>query len=209
MTAQSTSKPPRASSPPKRKLRNYLLEPRFQLKYTGAVVVVTALIAGFLGWYAYRFSTHVTQSMAMCEMDQGGDAEIDAILKMAEEEDRKVAWQIIAGIALLVSALGITGVFVTHRLVGPAYKLRRLINHVANGHLEVAGRLRKGDELQELFLAFERMILELRRRQQVEIDQIDEVLASFSGLPGESAPRAKLQEVRDAMAKELERKTLM
>lgn len=197
-----------ASMPPKRRLKNYLLEPRFQLKYSGAVVVVTALVAGILGYNAYRFSTHVTQSIAMCEMQLGGGDDTEAIIRLAAQEDRKVLWSIVAGIILMVSALGITGIFVTHRLVGPAFKLKKLINHVANGHLEVAGRLRKGDELQDIFLAFERMILELRRRQQLEIDQIDEVLASFSTTE-DQVPRAKLQEVRDAMVKELERKTLM
>lgn len=205
----SSSRPSTGVSlPPKRRLRNYLLEPRFQLKYTGQVVLVTALIAGSLGWFAYDFSTGVTQSIAMCEMLEEG-ASMDRIMADASQKDRSVLLMIIGGIGLLVLALGITGVFVTHRLVGPAYKLRRLINHVANGHLEVAGRLRKGDELQDIFLAFERMILELRRRQQVEIDQIDEVLATFSAADASSVPRAKLQEVRDAMGKELERKTLM
>lgn len=38
----------------KRKLRNYLLDKQFQLKYTGIVIGVTAVLSFVLGYYLYR-----------------------------------------------------------------------------------------------------------------------------------------------------------
>ena len=48
---------------PKRKLRNYLLDKRFQLKYTGMVVGVTLVVASILGALAYRESKGQTEAM--------------------------------------------------------------------------------------------------------------------------------------------------
>jgi hypothetical protein len=45
--AQPVSQSPRSTHPP-RKLRNFLLEPKFQLKYTGMVVGVTLVVAAVL-----------------------------------------------------------------------------------------------------------------------------------------------------------------
>jgi methyl-accepting chemotaxis protein len=37
-----------------RKLRNYLLDKKFQLKYTGIVISITAFLSGVLGYYLYQ-----------------------------------------------------------------------------------------------------------------------------------------------------------
>jgi hypothetical protein len=37
-----------------RKLRNYLLDKKFQLKYTGIVIAVTAILSAVLGYYLYQ-----------------------------------------------------------------------------------------------------------------------------------------------------------
>ena len=173
-------------------------------------MLVTACVAGFLGFWAYRYSRGQTEALSIqMSMQPGlsGDA-MDEITDYAEAEDRKVLLAICGGIVFLMVMLGATGIVVTHRVVGPSYKLKRLISHVADGHLEVAGRLRKGDELQDVFLAFERMVLDLRSRQQMEVDKLDDVLEVFEREGVGAVPLATLREVRDQMAAELERKTL-
>jgi methyl-accepting chemotaxis protein len=47
----NTSKRPQSHQ---RKLRNYLLDKKFQLKYTGIVVAVTAVLSGVLGYYLHQ-----------------------------------------------------------------------------------------------------------------------------------------------------------
>jgi hypothetical protein len=89
----------------------------------------------------------------------------DFIEQTAREADQQLLLTIIGGIAILVVSLGITGIMVTHRVVGPAFKMKSLFRHVADGHLKLYGRLREGDELQDVFLEFERMIEKLRWRE--------------------------------------------
>lgn len=46
--------PAMATSPPKRKLRNFLLDARFQLKFTSYVVGLTLLVAALMGVFLWR-----------------------------------------------------------------------------------------------------------------------------------------------------------
>jgi nitrogen fixation/metabolism regulation signal transduction histidine kinase len=111
---------------------------------------------------------------------------------------------IVGGIAILALALGVTGIVVTHKLVGPTYKMKRLIGEIADGHMKLSGRLRKGDELVDLYLALERMVESLRAAQQEEIDLLDHAIQKSreAGTPEEALQ--DIVEVRERMAATLE-----
>lgn len=158
-----------------RSWRNYLLEPSFQLKYTGMVVGVTLAVSAVLGIFAYRFSLSVSDSTKIMLVNDPNLSQenLDRMLRDVDANDQKVALSIVGGVALLCVALGITGILVTHKIVGPAYKLRLLLRHMANGRLELTGRLRDGDELQSVFAELEKMVDSLRRIQQEEIDDLE------------------------------------
>jgi methyl-accepting chemotaxis protein len=187
----------------KRRIRNYLLVPRFQLKYTAMVVGVTVVVASVLGIQAYNYSTGQTQMLTIKKMEAQRGAINDRFVKdlqrYSEEADRKVALSIAAGVLLLAIALGITGIIVTHRLVGPAYRLKVLLRDVRNGHLKVEGRLRKHDELQDIFEAFQEMIVSLRAAEEREIALLEAAIdrAKAAGVPAEAI--ADLESVRDRM----------
>ena len=201
MTSPASTPPsPPSGGKPKRHLRNYLLDPRFQLKYTGMVVLVTVVVASVLGTFAYRSSKEQTDSLAI----QMAMMEIDAPLQtdlaqMSADRDRQVLLSIVGGIVLMGMVLGFTGIIVTHRLVGPAYKLRKLIHEVASGKLKIMGHLRKGDELQEVFEAFAEMINALRAAQAKEIAELDAAIshAREAGVAPEQL--AAIKGVRDRM----------
>ncbi len=191
----------RPQAPPKRRLRNFLLDPRFQLKYTGMVVVVTVIIASVLGYFAYDFSKGQTESMnitALAQPDLTEEAYED-IMRDAEQMDQNVLFSIIGGIAFLAFALGVTGIIVTHKIVGPTYKLRRLIREVGEGKFVLSGALRKGDELQELFETFSAMVDSLRDAQAREVSELDDALeqARENGVP--DSAMEQIIAVRDRM----------
>ncbi|MCS6797629.1 MAG: hypothetical protein NZ898_03705 [Myxococcota bacterium] len=204
MAAEAHSLPQQDArpEPPKRRLRNFLLDARFQLKYTGMVVLVTAITGGVLGYFAYDFSVGQTEMMTIgWAMDGRAEQEI---VEMARAHDRKVLLSIVAGIGILVVALGLTGIVVTHRVVGPAYKMKKLLQEVQQGHLRVSGRLRKGDELQDLFEAFSTMLASLRERQQAEVAQLDAALERARAEGVSSEALRDIERVRDRMRAELE-----
>lgn len=195
-----------SSAPPKRRVRNFLLDARFQLKYTGMVVAVTVLVAGALGYMAYDYSRGQTEALTVAAaMQPDLHPEVAADLEgWARAEDRRVLTGIIVGIVVLALALGVTGIVVTHKVVGPTYKMRRLLREVSAGHLKIEGRLRKGDELQELFHAFEDMVTNLRERQAKEVAMLDVAIekARHSGASDEAL--GDLITVRDDMQSQLD-----
>lgn len=213
MTAEAQSVPKQGGGgPPKRRLRNYLLNPGFQLKYTGAVVLVTALVTAgvgaWLGYEAYNYSRGMSD---MLLMQQGGAMEVDDALqevleRESAEEDARVRTNIIVGIVALVLilsvSLGLTGIVITHKIVGPAYKLKLLLGDVEKGRLNVRGGLRKGDELQDVGEAFQKMVQALRDRQEEEIAELEEILEK-SGDADEEVVE-KLTALRDRMRAALE-----
>jgi methyl-accepting chemotaxis protein len=203
--AQSLSKP---TGPPKRHVRNYLLEPRFQLKYTGMVVGVTLVVASVLGFFAYRYSHGQTEMLTARSLAESGMDLPPETVALIEEEaakaDRQVLLSIIGGIALLAFALGVTGIVVTHRLVGPAYKLKLLLRDVTEGHLRVKGRLRKGDELQDVFFAFEAMVEEMRRRQSAEVAGLTSAIEKARAAGMSEDVLVEFERIRDQMKAELD-----
>jgi nitrogen fixation/metabolism regulation signal transduction histidine kinase len=202
MSAESASTSGQTQEMPQRRFRNYLLDPRFQMKYVGMVVAVTLVVASVFGAFVYDFSRGLTESFvlnqALHEEYEDGTS-LESLKAAAEAEDRKVLVAIIAGIALLSIALGLTGIVVTHKVVGPAYKLRRLLDEVASGKLHVAGRLRKGDELQQLFESFEAMVATLRAERQRDVEALDAAVAEAREAGAPEAALAKVAGVSDRM----------
>ncbi|MGE0785817.1 MAG: hypothetical protein AB7S26_09030 [Sandaracinaceae bacterium] len=208
---------PKQEGPPKRRLRNFLLDTRFQLKYTGAVVLVTivsavavtGLVGGWAGQKAYEFSRGQSE---MLTMQAGGAMEVsDELQQFLEEEarqrDEEVKHQIVVTIATMVVVvsvaltfiLGLTGIVITHKIVGPAYKLKLLLSDVASGRLNIKGGLRKGDELQDVGDAFKSMVTALRERRREELAQLDEALEIAKEHDSESDVVEKLSALRDRL----------
>lgn len=196
----------RSNHPPKRKLRNFLLDWRFQLKYTGMVVAVTVLVAGVLGSFAYSYSRGQTDMLTASKLVEQGvdDAAAAEIHAMARDEDRRVLTGIVGGILALALALGFTGIVVTHKVVGPAFKIRRLLREVADGRLKIESRLRKHDELQDVFEAFMQMVDTLREKQERNVTDLDQAIdqARATGV-GEDALEP-VRRVRDRLRAEID-----
>ena len=186
-----------------RRMRNYLLDRRFQLKYTGMVLLVTVSVASGLGYVAYRFSKGQTESLTAhiaAQPDLGADTASD-LERFAKQEDRKVRNAIISGVLLLTLALGLTGIIVTHRVVGPAYRMRRLFEHVGEGKFEVTTGIRKGDELQELFHSFAQMVEALRDQRAGEIEQLEDTLIKMEAAGVQSTYITELRAVLERIRK--------
>jgi methyl-accepting chemotaxis protein len=194
---------------PKRRLRNYLLVPRFQLKYTAMVVGVTVLVASVLGVLAYNYSTGQTDMLAINQIEAKGGAIDDAFIRdierYSQEADRRVALRIVGGVSLLAITLGLTCIFVTHRMVGPVYRLKMCMRHIRDGHLSLAvSGLRKGDELQDLFESVREMVGSLRTAQQRDLADLEQAIeqARQAGLTNDAM--SLLTATRDRMRATLE-----
>ena len=152
---------------------------------------------------AYRFSQGQTEALTAhmaAQPDLDADTASD-LEQFAQEEDRKIRNAILAGVLLLTLALGFTGIIVTHRVVGPAYRMKRLFQHVGDGKIEVTTGIRKGDELQELYHSFAEMVESLRDQRAEEIEQLEDTLIKMEAAGVQSAYITELRAVLERIRK--------
>lgn len=114
-----------------------------------------------------------------------------------------VIWSLVGGLALMVVLIGLLGIYFTHKVAGPVYKMKRLLKKVGQGSLRVEARLRKGDELQDFFDAFTQMVAGLRDMEKKQLDDIDKAIDAV-GRGAKDEATASLGKVREAMRDALE-----
>ena len=122
-----------------------------------------------------------------------------------EVQQRRVLIGLVAGLALFVVALGLAGIVFTHKIAGPIFKMKRLLREVGGGKLVLRERLRKGDELQHFFEAFEQMVSDLRARQEKEIARVDDIIARLESSPLSSRGTKEIDEDGVELLKKLRR----
>lgn len=202
--AQTAAGQPQSHSgaPPKRKLRNFLLDRPFQLKYTGMVVAVATVLSAVLGTLEYRASketSDVILAQSLADPMYSEPSLRRALELDFKANDRKVIIRLVVLLGGLILCLGVTGIVITHKMVGPVYKMKSLFRHVMGGKLKLAGKLRRGDELQDFFEVYAQMIETLRQRKTEEIDQLDAVIRQGEADGAPKATIEKLRQVRDGM----------
>jgi nitrogen fixation/metabolism regulation signal transduction histidine kinase len=194
-------------APPKRRLRNFLLDSRFQLKYTSMVVGITLVLSMILGFWLYKKSretSDVILAQSLMDPAYADPAMRDTLEEAFAQTDRTVLMVLVTSLGALVFALGLAGIVITHKVVGPVYKMKRQLEEVARGHLKIEGKLRKGDELQDFFNVFSHMVQALRDRQSEEIAELDQAIDAAKAAGASDDGLAKLRVLRERMQKALE-----
>jgi nitrogen fixation/metabolism regulation signal transduction histidine kinase len=119
-------------------------------------------------------------------------------------QQKVMAWSLIGGLSLLVVIMGFLGIYVTHKIAGPIYKMKQLLGQVGTGKLNFRGGLRKGDELQHFFEAFQKMVDQLKARQANEVEQLDAALTEAKAKGASDEAVAKLRTLHDEMKRAME-----
>ena len=124
--------------------KRYIIKKGFQLRFMIIVIVSMLLIAlvTSLSIYSAVMQTLVTQF----------HGENLALIKHA------VTYKLFIRSLLLIFAIAIMSVFISHRIAGPVYKFERIIRELAQGKKVEEFRLRKRDEFYELATAINDLI---------------------------------------------------
>src|SRR5579859_3777168 len=129
-------------------------------------------------------------------------AAIAANQAMLVNRQEVVIESLVGGLALMVVLIGLLGIYFTHKVAGPVYKMKRLLQRVGQGHLGVESRLRKGDELQDFFDAFTQMVAGLRdmeKRQLADVEKAIEALERDEKADAKKALTALREEMRESL----------
>ena len=223
--------------PPRRRKQPYLIDPRFQVKYTALLVGVVAavmLVFGLVIWSTVEVassnaqlaaaqaeralkeastSAHILKmSAATYETDspelgrtlEGELAEIDReyARNLAEVGERRAEVEqqrqrlltiLLGGGGTLLLLLSVLGLFITHRIVGPVLRLKRLCRQVGTSRFNVKVQAHKGDELADLFDTFGQMTYSLKVLQAGRLATLD---ATIERAEAESASPEVMEGLR-------------
>ncbi len=244
MTGSVSVAPPLPAHQKHKRGSVWLVNKRFQLKYTFMLVGVVLLVATGLGLVvgsmvqtALHHADVATASAerayaesevnnklahdnavlaagdnpALLRLMEGSLAEAEeksAIelnkVRLAGEQLKQSARKLLVGLVLSIFALGVAltliGLRMTQRIVGPVHRLKRLLRRVGTGKLTVGERLRKGDELEDLFDTFRQMTYSLMALQRGRLATLEATLrdaqatkADVSVRDGLIALRAQLE----------------
>ena len=122
-----------------------------------------------------------------------------------EEQQRLFLVGLWVMLSLLVIVIGLAGIVFTHKIAGPVFKMKRLLRQVGEGKLVLRERLRKGDELQHFFEAFEKMVEALRDHQKGEIAKVDAIISKLDDAPVSTRGNKEVDADGMAMLKKLRR----
>jgi hypothetical protein len=143
-----------------RKLSNYLLDKKLQLRYVLFVTVVSALICGSLGYLIWQQEVDASETIRdQVSATSGETADYDAELQAAVSEhlesgdDNLVLVMVGAGVGL-VFVLSLYLIVMTHKVAGPLYKVTLYFDKMADGRLDTVWPLRKGDMLESFYEKF-------------------------------------------------------
>jgi hypothetical protein len=176
--------PKAGQRPYKRKLSNYLLDKRLQLRYVVMVTAVSALISGALGYLIWQQEVEASRDVVTAvDSAFGDDAEIkaeihDNMVGRTSGDDRDLILRM-AGVGLgLMTVLFAYLVVMTHKVAGPLYKVSRYFDEMSAGRLGPVYSLRKKDMLQDFYDKFRDMHESLREQHKLDLEAIGRFVAA-------------------------------
>jgi hypothetical protein len=90
---------------------------------------------------------------------------------------------LIGGLCLMFTVISLYGIYFTHRVAGPIFKMRRLLRQLEGGVYPVDARLRKDDELRGFFEDFIHLAASLKDRDARRAATVDSMLAKLATEP--------------------------
>jgi hypothetical protein len=167
----------------KRRWSNYLLDKKLQLRYVLLVTLLSAMIAGSLGYLIWQQEHRASEAVAgmLAEAAQQDDSYKDleqgASSDMSERDSALVLTMIGTGLGLSV-ILSLYLILMTHKVAGPLYKTSSYFDQMAAGKLGPVWGLRKGDMLQDFFATFKEMHDAVRARLTSDQAAMEKLLAA-------------------------------
>src|SRR3989338_650465 len=137
---------------PKHVRRQYLVAKKFQLKYVGLILLLMFLTAALCSYVIYYTSMLLLGEKLANVYPQG---RLVSIVKI-------VNFRILLSLILITPLVTIIGIFLSHRIAGPIYRMENFMANLAGGNLAPHLILREKDELIMLANGINRVVDSLR-----------------------------------------------
>ncbi|MFH1073773.1 MAG: hypothetical protein V1752_01675 [Candidatus Firestonebacteria bacterium] len=147
--------------------RKFIILPSSQLKYIGIMLSTVFLTSFFVGAGVY---------LTLMDVFNKSLPNISGRQLFAHEVFSQANQFLLLFIPVLVIGVTIISILVTHKISGPEYRLKKILDSIGNGDFSVNVKLRKGDELQSLAAKIEevsRNISFMVKNQQQMLSRLD------------------------------------
>ncbi len=161
----------------KRRIRNLLIDSRFQLKWVVRVIFVITVIVAVMGYFLYRTVADATDQLVAQQLGNAalGEQAFQAFMRRAEADKSITIIKLVAWLVALVVVVSGATIVLTHKVAGPVYKMRTIFRAVSGDNLHIGGRLRRGDELREAFDDFDEMLRRLRDQRRGDLETLTKI----------------------------------
>ncbi len=157
--------------------RTFLVDRRFQLKYTFIIVFVGVAVSTLLGYFIYRLTLENTKILML-------DPEMQDKVSMF---DTAVIFYFVGFVVLMALVLFIWGIVITHRVAGPIFIVSRFLRQIADNLVPPDRQLRKRDEFQEFFDTYTAMVNSLKKQHRDECECLTRCVVQLSEIGQEKA----------------------
>lgn len=177
----------------KRRLRrNYFIDKEFQTKFIlkfCLIVVLSSLVLSFFIIFLSRGSTTVTIENARVMVKGSADFIFPIMLQT-----------LLIATVFSAAAVSVLTLFISHRISGPLYRMKREIDILKSGDLTPSFKIRENDQLQHLASALSELSGSLRDKHKAVKEKASQ-LRDLLRQPqyNKEAVESKLKELEDAL----------
>ncbi|MCX5665697.1 MAG: methyl-accepting chemotaxis protein [Candidatus Omnitrophica bacterium] len=154
------------------KRTQYLIATKFQLKYVGLILLLVSLTA-ILCSYVIYYTMMLTMGDKLANVYPQG--RLISIVDM-------VNGRILLTMLLITPLVVIIGIYASHKIAGPIYRIEKFLNSMAGGDLSMSLTLRKNDELTSLATGINKVIESVKEAVKKERSAISSISMSMEGL---------------------------
>ena len=155
----------RGTGKPRRLRRQYIVNPRFQWKYTGLAALAVFIVSVAMGVTVYLIQFREAQARLLSPAWPHA------------QENTLVIVLVAAAFAMVMAAgFAVWSVFLTHRICGPLFVIGRCFDTLIAGRFPKRRPLRTKDEFGEFCGHFWRAVDAMSARKQAEIDSLTQIL---------------------------------
>lgn len=156
----------------RRKRKQYLIAKKFQLKYVGLILLLMFLTAALCSYVVYYTSMLLLGEKLANVYPQG------RLISMVKIVNLKILLSLI----LISPLVAVIGVFLSHGIAGPIYRMEKFMADVASGNLTARITLRRKDELVTLADGINYLVDSLRDAVMTEKTHLNKVAAQLTNL---------------------------
>ena len=151
---------------PRFKRKQFIVARGFQVKYAGVILLLMFLTAGFCS-YAIYYTTMISFGDKLANVYPQG--QLVSIVN-------SVNFRILISIIVISPLVGCLGIYLSHKIAGPIYRIEKSLSTMAAGDLSSHITLRRGDEMISLADSVNRLTDSLALSITTEKSHIDNAL---------------------------------